>query len=144
MSLEDFSAIAAQDPTIDKIIDERTRAEAEKGGVVVDAQLGAWMVKDLATLRVLLIASDDVRFRRIAGRDRTTLAEARKETLSREAIQRQRYKQYYGIDTDDLSIYDLRIDTGDYSIEETKAIIIESVRKALARIEPSNTKAQIG
>jgi cytidylate kinase len=134
MSLEEFSAIASKDPAIDKVIDERTKAEAEKGGVVIDAQLGAWMVKGLATLKLLLTAPDDVRFKRIADRDRTTLAEARKETLTRESIQRHRYHEYYGINTDDLSIYDLKIDTSLYPIEKTKKVVINSVKKALAGV----------
>ena len=137
MSLEEFSALAARDPAIDKIIDERTRAEAQKGGAVIDAQLGAWMVKDLANLKLLLTAPDNIRFKRIANRDRTTLEVARKETLTREEIQRLRYNKYYGINTDDLSIYDLKIDTSLYSIEKTRQLIIDSARKALARISPS-------
>jgi cytidylate kinase len=134
MTLEEFSALAAKDQTIDKLIDDRTKLEAEKGGVVIDAQLGAWMVKDLATLKLLLTAPDNVRFQRIANRDRTTLAQARKETLTRESIQRQRYKEYYGVNTADLSMYDLTIDTSLYPREKTKQVIIDSVKKALNRI----------
>ena len=137
MSLEEFSAIAARDPAIDKIIDERTKAEAQKGGVVIDAQLGAWMVKDLANLKLLLTAPDNIRFKRIANRDRTTLDLARKETVTRESIQKHRYKEYYGINTDDVTIYDLKIDTSLYPIEKTKQVIIDSVRKALVRINPT-------
>jgi len=139
MSLEEFSAIAARDPAIDKIIDERTKAEAQKGGAVIDAQLGAWMVKDLANLKLLLTAPDNIRFKRIADRDRTTLDIARKETVTRESIQRQRYKEYYGINTDDVTIYDLKIDTSLYPIEKTKQVIIDSVRKALVRINPTKS-----
>ena len=144
MSLEDFSAFAAKDPTIDRIIDERTKTEARQGGVVVDAQLAAWMVKDLATLKLLLTAPDNVRFKRIADRDRTTLAVARKETLTRESIQRHRYNEYYGINTDDLTIYDLKIDTSLYPREKTKHVIIDSVRKALNRISEGKPRHQIG
>lgn len=132
MSLEGFSHIAATDPTIDATIDERTKAEAKKGGVVIDAQLAAWMVNDLANAKVLIMASNDVRFRRIAERDRISVEEAEKETLAREEIQRQRYRKYYGIDIADWSIYDLTIDTGRYPIEEAKQIVIQKVQKFLS------------
>ena len=132
MTLQDFSRLAAKDQSIDVIIDERTKDEARKGGVVIDAQLGAWMVKALATARVLLVAPDAVRFKRIAERDRTTVSEAEKETVLRESIQKERYRKYYGVDVGDLSIYDLRIDTSLHSIEETKSIIIDEVRRFLA------------
>jgi cytidylate kinase len=139
MTLEDFSRLAAEDPGIDKIIDERTKEEARKGGVVIDAQLGAWMVKDLATVKLLLVAPEAVRFKRIAERDRTTISKAEKETLLRESIQKERYKKYYGVDVDDLSIYDLKIDTSQHSIERTKSIIIDEVRRFLARRKSTNS-----
>ncbi len=127
--------MAADDPEIDKLIDERTKAEGEKGNVVIDAQLGAWMVKDLATVKVLIVASDDVRFRRIAVRDGISVERAREQTLAREAIQRERYKKYYGIDVADQSIYDVKIDAGLYSIEKAKSVVVESVRSFLSRIQ---------
>ncbi len=93
LTLEAFSRIAAEDPTIDRAIDEMTKAEAKEGAVVIDAQLSAWMVKELADVKVLIVAVDDVRFRRIAERDGITVEEARKQTLARELIQKQRYER---------------------------------------------------
>jgi cytidylate kinase len=133
MTLEDFSRLAAKDESIDRLIDERTKGEARKGGVVIDAQLGAWMVRDIATAKLLLVAPDAVRFKRIAERDRTTIPEAEKETLLRELIQKERYRKYYGVNIDDLSIYDMNIDTSLHSIERTKAIVIDEVRRFLAK-----------
>jgi cytidylate kinase len=74
-----------------------------------------------------------VRFRRIAARDGISVDEARKLTLAREAIQRERYKKYYGIDVADQSIYDVKVDTGLYPVEKVKSIIIENVRSFLSR-----------
>jgi cytidylate kinase len=133
VSLEVFSKMAAENPAVDKIIDERTKAEAQKGGVVIDAQLGGWMAKELADLKVLIVASDDVRFRRIAARDGIPFEEARKQTLAREAFQRQRYEKYYGIDVTDLSIYDVKVDTGSYPLEKAKSIVIDRVRRQLGK-----------
>ena len=131
LSLEAFSRRAADDSSIDRMLDERTKAEAEKGGVVIDAQLGAWMVRDLADAKILLTAPDEVRFKRIAERDGSDMAHAMRETENRESIQKQRYKKYYGIDVTDLSIYDLKIDTSLYPIEKTKAVVIDAVRNFL-------------
>jgi len=133
MSLKTLSARAAQDPTIDHMLDERTKAEAERGGVVIDAQLAAWIAGDLADVKVLLTAPNEVRFGRIAERDHVTLDEARKETEYRESIQQERYKKYYGIDVSDLSIYSLKIDTSQREIEATKKIVIDSVRDLLTK-----------
>jgi cytidylate kinase len=133
LSLEAFSHRAAEDPSTDRMLDERTKAEARKGGVVIDAQLGAWMVRDLADVKLLLTAPDEVRFKRIAERDGSDMTDAKRETENRESIQKERYRKYYGIDVTDLSIYDLKIDTSLYPIEKTKAIILDAVRNFLLR-----------
>ena len=133
MSLEAFSNLAAKDPAIDKMIDERTKAEARKGSVVIDAQLGAWMAKDLSNVRLLLVAPDEIRFKRIAERDGTSLEHATRETMAREQIQKERYKKYYEIDVDDLSIYDLKIDTSQHPIDETASMIVAEVQRLLSR-----------
>jgi cytidylate kinase len=128
LSLEALSSQAAEDPSIDRMLDERTKTEARRGNVVIDAQLGAWMAKDLVDVKVLLTAPDEVRFKRIAEREGVGIEQARRETEYREAIQQKRYKEYYGIDVTDLSFYDIRIDTGLRPIEETERIIVEAVR----------------
>ena len=133
LSLEKLSELAAKDPAIDKMIDERTKGEAKDGGVVIDAQLGAWMARDLADVKVFIQAPDRVRFKRIAERDRISVASARRETLAREEIQKRRYKKYYGINVDDLSIYDLKFNAGLFPLEKMKKIVIDNVRNFLAK-----------
>ena len=140
MTLAAFSQLAEQDPSVDKMIDERTKMIAKEGGVVIDAQLAAWMVGELTDLKLLLVAPDEVRFKRIAHRERISFSAAKEETLTREEIQRRRYKRYYGIDVTDLTIYDLKIDTSTPSINRTKTIIIKNVKDFLARKRPKPTK----
>ena len=133
LSLQALSARAAQDPSIDRMLDERTKAEAKKGGVVIDAQLAPWMAGDLANVKVLLTAPNEIRFKRIAERDHVAIEDARRETEYREAVQQERYKKYYGVNVNDLSIYDITIDTSLQPIEETKKVVIESVRAFLSK-----------
>lgn len=132
MTLEAFSKYAANNSEVDSMVDARTREEALKGNVVVDAQLGAWMLKNDAALKLLLVASDEIRFKRIAGRDQVSFETAKIETIAREKIQQDRYRKYYGIDVTDQTIYDLKIDTGLQTLDETKTKIFNEVRKALA------------
>lgn len=139
MSLASFSQYAADDPEVDHLIDERTVEEAKKGRAVIDAQLAAWMIKDEADVRLLLTASDYVRFNRIAQRDHVSFEFAKNETLAREEIQRRRYQKYYGIDVSDLSIYDLKIDTGLHSIEVTKQHILTAVRNLMQKKEAARS-----
>lgn len=131
MTLEALTNTAARDPTIDHLIDERTKLEATRRQVVIDGQIAAWMVRNLADAKVLIMAPEEIRFKRIATREGISLEEARRQTISRERIQRERYQKYYGIDVDDLSIYDVIIDTSLHPIVQTTLIVIEQLRRFL-------------
>ena len=124
VSLEKFQEMAAADPGIDRLVDERTMLEAERGDVVVDGQLAGWVLKEISDLRILLTAPLVVRLERIAARDHISLEEARRQTLHREAVQAERYRKHYGFSVDDWSIYHLILDTSFGSIEDTAKILL--------------------
>jgi len=131
ITLEELSKQAAKSPETDRLIDERSAAEAAKGDVVIEGQLAAWMAKDLAHVRVYLTAPEDVRISRIARRDHLEYEVARKQTLERERMQRDRYRRYYGIDIGDMSLYNVIVDTGDRSVESTSADLMSKIDKVL-------------
>jgi len=126
ISIEELSKLSEIDKSIDLAIDERTKKEAEDGNVILEGQLTPWIVKNNA-LKIYIAAPKKDRITRISKRDGVALEEAEKETLSREVSERKRYKEYYGIDVDDLSIYDLIIDTSLFSKEETIKILEEII-----------------
>ncbi len=130
VSLEKFQEMAAADPSFDRLVDERTMAEAETGDVVVDGQLAGWVLKEISDLRVLLTAPLVVRLERIAARDRIGLEEARRQTLHREGVQAERYRKHYGFSVDDWSIYHLVLDTSYGSIEDTAKILFAAALTA--------------
>jgi CMP/dCMP kinase len=141
VSLEKFQEMAAADPSIDRLVDERTMAEAEKGDIVVDGQLAGWVLKEISDLRVLLTAPLVVRLERIAARDRISLDEARRQTLHREGVQAERYRRHYGFSVDDWSIYHLILDTSFGSIEDTAKILLAAALTAKsARMGRSSEK----
>lgn len=122
LTLEELTRQAEQDPELDRMIDERTREEAKKGNVVIDAAISGWMVEE-ADLKIFLTAPLEERVRRIARRERLSLEEARRETLRRERSERERFKRYYGIDLTDLSIYDVVINTALFKPDATARIL---------------------
>ena len=133
ISLEELGEKALGDPSIDKLVDERTIAEAEKGHVVVDGQLAGWILKDRSDLRIYLTAPEAVRLERIAKRDKVALQEARVQTEQRESVQRERYSRHYGFQVEDRSIYHLVLDTSLGSIEDTAKVLVSAalmVRRA--------------
>ena len=133
LSLEELSRLAEEDPSIDLEIDRATLKAAEKGGVVIDSHLAAWILRERADFLVYVKAPLPVRVERIARRDGMSLWEALRETLAREWSQRERFLRFYGVDIWDTSIFHLIVDTSVYTVEETYSIILEGARRALER-----------
>ncbi len=130
VSLEKFQEIAAEDSSIDRLVDEKTMQEAEKGDVVVDGQLAGWVLREVSDLRVLLTAPLVVRLERIAARDGVSLEEARRLTLHREGVQAERYRRHYGFSVDDWSLYHLVLDTSFGSIDDLAKVLLDAALAA--------------
>jgi len=126
LSLEDLGKKALADNSIDKLVDDRTLKEAEKGDVVIDGQLAGWMIKDKADLTIYLTAPEDVRLERIAKRDKLDIEDARVQTSQRESVQRERYLHHYGFHVEDRSIYHLILDTSLGSIDDTARVLLDA------------------
>jgi len=134
LSLEELSIIAERDPSIDYMIDERAKEEGSKGCIVIDGHISAWILKDIAHLRIVVIAPLKVRVERVARRDGKSFEDALREVSIREESERRRYKRLYNIDVNDLSDVDLVINTGKFNIEETLSIALEAVKRVLKKI----------
>ncbi|WEU39864.1 MAG: AAA family ATPase [Candidatus Odinarchaeum yellowstonii] len=134
LSLEQLSAHVLDDTSIDVEIDKRTRKLAEEGNIVLEGRLTAWMTKGIDAFRIYLKCPLETEIRRVAERDRKSLAEARTETLSREESERIRYKKLYGIDISDLSIYDIVLNTDIYPIESVTRILITAIDEYISNM----------
>jgi cytidylate kinase len=122
VSLEEMNQIASEDPDFDNWLDEQAKAESRRRGVVIDANLSAWMAED-PDLRIYLTCPFDVRVQRIADREGREVTEVEQETLVREESEQERYMEFYGVDLCDLSVYDVIINTSLYSIKANARIL---------------------
>src|SRR5207249_12150585 len=134
LSLEAFGRAAEHDPSIDRALDAAVLSEirthvAQGRDVVVDGRIQAYLLakEQILCLKVLIDAPLAVRAKRIAGRERTTVEEAKREILARERSERIRYKSIYGIDVGDTRIFDLAIDSEDRTPDEIVAKIAARV-----------------
>ena len=130
LSLEAFGRAAEHDPSIDRALDAAVLSEirthvAQGRDVVVDGRIQAYLLakEQILCLKVLIDAPLAVRAKRIAGREGTTVEEAKREILARERSERIRYKSIYGIDVGDTRIFDLAIDSEDRTPDEIIAKI---------------------
>ncbi len=131
MSLEEFSAYALENPEIDRLIDSRTKEEAKRGNVVIDALLAGRFAREYADLKIWLHAPLEIRIKRIAERDGKSYEEALHETIIRETLERERFFKLYGINIDDLRVYDLVINTANLTVEDLREITLFAVKRML-------------
>ncbi|MCR6691245.1 MAG: AAA family ATPase [archaeon YNP-LCB-003-016] len=133
LSLEEFQRIAEKDPKYDLEADNRTLMEAEKGGVVIDGHLTGWIAKEKADIKIYLTASLEERARRVAKRDGKPFEQAINDIRRREESNALRYKTFYGIDLNDLSIYDIVINTEKWEEEEVSQTLIYLIQKYMEK-----------
>jgi cytidylate kinase len=129
LSLAEFGRVAEEDPEIDREIDERqTEIARENDDIVLEGRLSGWMAED-ADLRVWLDAPLDVRAERVGEREEQTVEEARVEIEEREASESKRYQEIHGIDINDLSVYDLVVDTSTWDKEGVADVVTAAVER---------------
>jgi cytidylate kinase len=119
---------AETDDSIDRDLDQRLRAVArERDALVLESRLAGWMAGDHADVRLWLDAPLSVRAERIADREQKTVQTAREETEARAQSEALRYREYYDIDIDDLSIYDLVVNTARWSPAGVRELVLTAV-----------------
>ncbi len=97
--------------------------------IVIDAQLGGWILKDKANLLVYITAPLDIRIQRIAQREEKSIETIKTETLTREKSEKERYQKLYNIDISDLSIYDIIIKSKKFDASDCVQIIMTALKK---------------
>lgn len=139
-SLSEFNAMAEEDPQIDKDLDRRLYELAQTGeDLLLESRLAGWLAGDAATMRIWLDAPIDVRARRIGEREDKSVDQARTETLEREASEQQRYREYYDIHIEDLSIYDITLNTARWGPETVTHVLGD----AIDRYKQSDDEGQV-
>jgi cytidylate kinase len=127
MSLEQVIEAADGDPSWDKLLDARQVELAAMEDCVVGSRLAIWMIPK-AALRVYLKAGLETRIARIHAREGGSHDEIASFTALRDEKDRRRYRETYGIDTDDLSLANLIIDTELWDARQIAMIIAEAYR----------------
>jgi len=131
MTLGEFGVYAAAQPTVDVELDRRLAARAHQGDVVIESRLAGWILHNegLDGVAVWITCDDEVRAARVAARESLTVEQALAENAEREKLEHDRYLALYGIDSRDLSLYDLVLDSGRLEPEQ----VAERILAAAAR-----------
>jgi cytidylate kinase len=134
MDLATFSALAEEDETIDRELDEAMLAHGRAGSLLEGRIQGALCrLQRLPHISLAVVADEEVRVARISQRDGVSLAEARRDVRTREESERRRYLAYYDIDLD-TEEPDVTIDSSGLSPEvvvERLAITVRVLRRGV-------------
>jgi len=127
-SLVEFNRLAENDDQVDRDLDRRIRSiAAERDDAVLEGRLAGWMAGEHADLRFWLDAPLDVRAARIADREDKSVETARAETTERADSEARRYLDYYDIDIEDRTIYDLVLNTARWDPDAVVEIALSAV-----------------
>lgn len=120
VSLAEFAELAEGDRRIDEALDARLTEHALGGDVLLESRLAGWLAHRAgATGLKVWVACDELeRARRVGARDGHDADAALRANRAREASERARYLEYYGIDLTDRSVYDLVLDSSDRAPED--------------------------
>ncbi len=119
---------AKTDDSYDIYVDNHQVELAKKESCVLGSRLAIWMLKE-ADFKVYLLASDEVRAKRIFNREGGSLEEIKNFTAMRDSEDSRRYKKLYNINNNDYSVADLVIDTENKTPEMIVELILTELKK---------------
>lgn len=140
LSALELNRLAEDDDEIDRTLDRRQReVAAERENVVLESRLAGWMAGEHADLKIWLDAPLDIRAARIAEREDKPEALAREETEARAESEARRYREYYDIDIEDRSIYDLALSTARWNPDAITRVL----REACESYDPADDEGTV-
>ena len=130
MDVAEFSRYAETHPDVDVELDQRLSDRARVGQCLLESRLAGWLATRAGTpgVRVWVTCDEELRARRVARREGVPVEVALAQNKAREASEGTRYHRLYGIDLDDLSIYDLVLDSGELTPEALAGAVGDAAR----------------
>jgi predicted cytidylate kinase len=127
MSLVEFGFYAEKHPEIDNELDEQQLTLLQKGNVILEGRLAGWIAhkNQIPATKIMLIAETAIRAKRIVQREGGDVKNQADQIQIREQSEKKRYKKYYDIDSNNLSIYDIVIDTSTLTPDEIVQKILD-------------------
>ena len=120
----EFNELAEENEQIDRDLDRRLRDIAvERDNILIESRLAGWLAADHADIKIWLDAPREIRAERIADREDKPVDVARQETSRRENSEALRYKEYYNIDINDHTIYDITCNTARWGPEAMQNVL---------------------
>ena len=118
------------DYSFDKYVDKKLLELLNQGNVVITSYTLPWLTKQ--GVSVWLEASIENRAKRLCVRDNISIDKAKNIVKKRDLKNQELYHQLYNINLgQDLSVFDLIINTNDININEVSKILIKSINESI-------------
>jgi len=125
LTVEELSEQAGKETDLE--VDRRTFRKGLSTSCVIESRISCHVLKNYSDFKIRLTADLAERSRRVSEREDLPVSEACERIIKRDQDNKKRYKDYYGIDMNNLQIYDLVIDNTELSIEETNKLIEQAL-----------------
>lgn len=131
LSLAAFNALAESDHAIDRQLDAQMIEHAHRGNAILEGRLAGFFARKerIPALKVWLTASDAVRAQRVAEREGSDWRQLLEDNRARHTSDAKRYREIYGFDLEDTSIYDLVLETDAQTPQALAERILARVRE---------------
>ena len=135
LSLDEFNRLCERDHSIDRCLDAKMASYARKGNAVLEGRLAGFLARQehVEAFKVWLTAGEEVRARRVAQREGCDCGTVAALNDTRQRSDAKRYREIYGFDLDDTSLYDLVLCTDSQRPEELAERILAGVRQRQKR-----------
>lgn len=128
LSLQEFEKHAETDSKYDIELDRRVEEYGNTHtNFIFESRLAWHFIPD--SFKICLTCDLDESIRRVASRESKNFDIAKKETITRANIIKERYKKYYNLEYPEESFFDLVIDTTKISPPEIVQMIMRSLGK---------------
>jgi len=128
-----FGKIRLNNTSLDRALDKRIMEMAKNGGFIMDSWTMPWLMDGKKAIKIWLEASQEIRAKRIAKRNKASLEETIKTTGERDIFNKKMYWQAYEIKFgEDLKPFDLILKTDSLSekqVLETLSGFLKAVLK---------------
>lgn len=118
---------------IDYEMDRLNLKYAIQGKSVVDSRLSGWVAGDWADVKIFVKCSLYDRANRLAKDEKTSMKRAAELIRKRDEADTKKYRQLYGINQFDTSIYDIIIDNSKFTLKDAKTIPVKLVKEFLKK-----------
>lgn len=137
LTVEELSEKA--DKETDMKVDRRTLEKGLEENCVIESRISSWVLGSYSDFRIYVKADLEERARRVyrdlekdsreAEQEASSLEEVKEKIKKRDGDNKQRYRDYYGIDVEDLQMYDIIIDNTDTNVSEQQALVEKALKE---------------